>query len=181
MTDLLEIIKNRRSIRHYDPRELSDELLDQVVEAFRWAPSWANTQCWELIVVRDPVIRKKLQEAMPPKGNPATKAIVEASAVLAVCGKTSVAGYFKGEKTTKFGDWMLFDLGLATQNLCLMAHSLGLGTVIAGLFDHDKAAKAVNLPHGYELVTLIPIGYPEKIGGAPQRRESSAFVHQDTF
>ncbi|MDL2329524.1 nitroreductase family protein [Desulfosarcina sp. OttesenSCG-928-A07] len=181
MTDLLEIIKNRRSIRKYESREISDALLDQVIEAFQWAPSWANTQCWELIVVRDPEIRKNLQEALPPKGNPGSKAIVEASAVLAICGKKSVSGYFKGEKTTKFGDWMLYDLGLATQNLCLMAHSLGLGTVIVGLFDHDKAAKAVNLPDGYELAVLVPIGYPAKSGGAPQRRETNDFVHQDTF
>jgi nitroreductase len=55
---------------------------------------------------------------------------------------------------------MMYDLGLATQNLCLMAHSLGLGTVIVGLFDHDRAKAVVNVPDGYELVTMIPLGYP---------------------
>lgn len=180
MENLMEVIKGRRSIRNYLDKEVPQEVLDQVLEAVRWAPSWANTQCWEVVVVRDPQIKQKLQETMS-KGNPATRAIVEAPLVLVVCGKLQSAGYYKGEVTTKFGDWFLFDLGLATQNLCLAAHSLGLGTVIAGLFDHDKAGEAVKLPSGYDVVALIPMGYPSKGTGAPKRREVTEFTHYDHF
>ena len=91
------------------------------------------------------------------------------------------SGYYKDQVTTKFGDWFMFDLGLATQNLCLAAHDLGLGTVIVGLFDHDKAAEALGLPQGYELVALIPLGYPAKVSSAPKRREISAFVHTEKY
>ena len=62
-----------------------------------------------------------------------------------------------------------------------MAHSLGLGTVIVGVFNHDKAREVLRLPQGYELVTLVPMGYPAKIGSAPKRREVSDFVHYDTW
>ena len=76
---------------------------------------------------------------------------------------------------------MMFDLGIATQSLCLAAHGLGLGTVIVGLFDHDKAAEAVGLPEGYELVAMTPLGYPGKTPPPPKRREIDDFIHQDKF
>jgi nitroreductase len=101
--------------------------------------------------------------------------------VVAVCGKTQSSGYYKGEVTTKFGDWLLFDLGLATQNLCLAAHTLGLGSVVVGLFNHDAAKTILSVPEGYELVALIPLGHPAKISGPPKRREPAEFVHSNRF
>lgn len=101
--------------------------------------------------------------------------------LLALCAKTVASGYYKGQAATKFGDWMMYDLGLATQNLCLMAHHLGPGTVIAGLFDHDQARVAINVPDGYEMVTLIPLGFPAKTGNAPNRREINALTHDTYF
>ena len=181
MTDLMEIIKGRRSIRKYEDRDVPQEALGKILEAVRWAPSWTNCQCWEVVVIRDRAIKEQLQAAFPPKGNPAFKAIVQAPVLLAVCAKTQTSGYYKDLATTKFGDWMMYDLGLATQNLCLMAHSLGLGTVIAGLFDHQKARAVIQVPEGYELVTLIPLGYPAKVGSAPKRRELSEFTHDNQF
>lgn len=181
MTDLMEIIKSRRSIRKYEVRDVPGDLVDQVLEAIRWAPSWTNCQCWEVVVIRDPIIKEQLRASLPPKGNPAATAIVQAPVLLALCAKTGTSGYYKDRKTTKFGDWMMYDLGLATQNLCLMAHNLGLGTVIVGLFDHDRAKAVINVPDGYELVTLIPLGYPAKVGSTPKRRESDAFTHDDHF
>ena len=181
MDQFMDIIKGRRSVRKYDDKEVPDEILNQVLEAVRWAPSWANTQCWEIIVVKDPALRKKLQEALPPKGNPAFKSIVSAPVLLALCGKLKTSGYYKGQVTTKFGDWFMFDLGIAAQTLCLTASHLGLGTVIVGLFDHEKAAAALKTPEGFELVALIPMGYPVKISKAPRRKEVDEFVHVDRF
>ena len=181
MTDLMAIIQGRRSIRKYADRNVPEEMLNQILEAVRWAPSWTNCQCWEVVVIRDPAIKAQLQSTFPPRGNPAFKAIVQAPVLLAICAKSRVSGYYKDLATTKFGDWMMYDLGLATQNLCLMAHHLGLGTVIAGLFDHERARGMIDVPDGFELVTLIPLGYPAKVGGAPQRREVHDFVHNDRF
>lgn len=180
MGQLMEAIKERRSIRKYEDKEVPEALLKQVLEAVQWAPSWANTQCWEIIVVKDQETKRQLQETMG-KGNPSTKTIVDVPVILAVCGKLKSSGYYKDQVTTKFGDWLLFDLGLATQNLCLAAHDAGLGTVIVGLFDHDKAAQILAVPEGYELVALIPLGYPAKISSAPKRREIAEFTHIGTF
>lgn len=181
MTELKAIIEGRRSIRKYEDRPIPTELLDQIMEAVRWSPSWANTQCWEVVVVQDPQRQAALQATLPPKGNPAIKAIIQAPMVLALCARKKASGYYKGMASTPFGDWMMYDLGIATQNLCLTAHHLGLGTVIVGVFDHAKAAALLGVPDEYQLVTLIPLGYPAKVGSAPKRREAAEFVHYDQW
>lgn len=180
MTDLMEIIKERRSIRKYEEKDISEELVNRVLDAVRWTPSWINTQCWEVVVVKDKIIKERLRATIS-KGNPAAKSIVAAPVVLAVCGRLGKSGYYKDKVSTKFGDWYMFDLGLATQNLCLMANHLGLGTVIVGLFDHDRAKEILNVPAGYELVVLIPMGYPAKTPSAPKRREINEFAHYNIF
>jgi len=180
MTDLMEIIKDRRSVRKYQDKEISEESLNQILESVKWSPSWANTQCWEVIVIRDRKVKEKLQDILP-KSNPATKHFSEAPLILALCGKLASSGYYKDKATTKFGDWFMFDLGIAAQSICLTAYDLGIGTVIMGLFDHDKIGEELGVPEGYELVSLIPMGYPTQESGAPKRREISEFAHYDKF
>lgn len=180
MKSVIEVIKERRSIRKYDTREVPEDVVNNLLETLRWTPSWANTQCWEVIWVKDKELREKLMEASY-KGNPANKAIVDAPVLLALCAKLNTSGFYKGEVTTKFGDWFMFDLGLATQTLCLTAHSHGLGTVIIGLFGHDKAREILAVPEGHEVVALIPIGYPAQKPSAPKRKEVSELLHYNTF
>ena len=180
MADLMDVIKGRRSIRRYQEKDISEAVLDRVLEAARWAPSWANTQCWHFVVVRDADIKKKIQEAVSPR-NPSSKAIINAPVLLVVCGQLKRSGYYTDQYPTKFGDWFMYDLGLATQNLCLAAHDLGLGTVIVGLFDHDRVGEIVKLPEAHEVLVLIPVGYPDHEPSAPKRREVSEFSHTDTF
>jgi nitroreductase len=161
-------------------REVSDDLLNEVLEAVKWAPSWANTQCWEVIVIKDPGVKHALADVVSPK-NPATRAVASAPIVLSMCAKLKSAGYYKDTAVTKFGDWFMFDLGLATQNLCLAAQDLGLGTVIVGLFDHDRANRLLNLPEGYDCVVLVPLGYPSQTPRTPKRKDVTEFTYQNTF
>jgi nitroreductase len=180
MSELMRIIKGRRSIRRYQDKEISDDVLNQLLEAVRCAPSWANTQCWEIILVKDPASKEKLGEILG-QTNPARKAVIQAPVVLGICGKLKSSGYYKEKVTTKLGDWFMFDLGLATQNLCLAAHDLGLGTVIVGMFDHDRTKEVLNVGDDYEVVALVPLGYPAKDAPAPKRREISEFTHYEKF
>jgi len=180
MVELMQILKGRRSIRNFQNQAVPEEVLNLILEAVQWSPSWANTQCWEVVTVRDPETKRRLQETLS-QGNPATRAMVEAPAVLVLCGKKGISGFYKGQVTTKFGDWFMFDLGLATQSLCLAAWNLGLGTVVVGLFDHHRAAAVLGVPEGYELVAMLPLGYPAKQPAAPKRREISEFTHREKF
>ena len=180
MTDFMDIIKGRRSIRNYQAKEIPEEILNDILQAVRWSPSWANTQCWEAIIVRDQGLKEALAATLG-KANPAQKAMTAAPVVLALCGKVKSSGYYKGQAATKFGDWLMFDLGIVAQNICLTAYSKGLGTVIVGLFDNAKAVEILGVPEGYELLVFIPVGYPGKESPAPKRREISDFIHQDKF
>ncbi len=181
MMDVMEAIRERRSIRKYEDRNIPEDVLSHILESVRWSPSWANTQCWDIIVVTDNKVKEDLQGSLPPKGNPAFKAIVAAPVLLVICGKLNTSGFYKDIVTTKFGDWFMFDLGIAAQNICLAAQSYGLGTVIVGLFDHDKAKKVLNVPEDHELVAMIPMGYPAKKSSAPKRREVEEYTHDNKF
>ncbi len=180
MKEFMEMVKGRRSIRKFESREIEEEKIQTLLEAIRWSQSWANTQCWEVVMVTEEDQKKKLQEAVP-SNNPAYLAVLKAPIVFVMIAKLKEAGYYKGKVTTKFGDWFMFDMGIANQNLCLTAHCLGLGTVVVGLFDHDKVREALGVPEGYEVVTMVPIGYPAQSPKAPKRKEISEFLHREKF
>jgi nitroreductase len=180
MADFMDIVRQRRSIRWYTDEPVSEEALNTILEAGRWAQSWANTQCWEVIVLRDPAVKQAVQGAIP-EGNPSHRAVAAAPVLLAVCARMRRTGFYHGEACTKYGDWFMFDLGIFTQNIALAAHALGLGSVVLGLFDQDAAKQALDVPEGFEVVALIPLGHPAQTPAPPPRRELQEFVHYDKF
>ena len=181
--DFLNILAGRRSIRRYQEKEVPDELLDEVLEAVRWTPSGGNIQPWEVIVVRDPATKELLQETLGGY-NPARKAIVASPLLLVLCAREKIPDTYKKDKeiSTKYGDWwFLFHLGSAAQSLALAAHALGLGTVMVGFFDHDRVKEILEVPQGYEVVLMTPLGYPDKVPKAPPRRSVLEFTHSERF
>ncbi len=174
-------IRGRRSVRKFLARDVEDEKIKRVLEAARWAPSWANTQCWRFILVRDPERKRLLSETLPT-GNPARRSVAEAPVVLCVCGELGKSGYYRGDVVTDKGDWYMFDLGLSTQNILLEAYEQGLGSVVVGYFDSGKAEKILNVPNGFKLVCLIPMGYPERAPfRAPERKKLSELVFSEEW
>ncbi len=180
MSNFMEIIKERRSIRKFEDKDIAEADIKKILDLVSWSPSWANTQCWEIIVVKDSEIKEKLKSAIAPK-NPATEAVKAAPVVFALCAKLKSAGYYNGVVTTKFGDWFMHDIGIAAQTLVLSAHHLGLSSVIVGLFDHNAASLILEVPEGYELVSLIPVGYPDQSPKPPKRKDISQFTHYDKW
>ncbi len=192
--ELFEAIKNRRSIRRYKSDPVDDKKIEAILEAGRWAPSWANTQCWRFIVVRDPEIKAKLVDTLmkiklPDREvpNPGAMAMNTVPAVIVVCAEIGKSGGKSGpggggvEYVTDKGDWFMFDTALAVQNMVLAAHGLGLGTVIMGAFDAVQAEKALGVPKGYRVVVMFPVGVPDQEGKAPPRKELSEIVVKDKW
>ena len=189
--ELFEAIKTRRSIRKYTSDPIDDRKVEAILEAGRWAPSWANTQCWRFIVVRDPQVKAELAGVLLPFkltdkviDNPAINIINTAPVVIVVCAAMGQSGGPPGqpgggEFITDKGDWFMFDTALAVQNMVLAAHDMGLGTVIIGTFDAAKAEKALGVPEGYRVVTLFPVGVPAREGKAPPRKELSEIAMRD--
>jgi len=169
--DVMEAIMSRRSIRSYKSTPIPEEDLNAILEAARWAPSWANSQCWEVIVVTEKKIREQLCGAFDPAvRNPGAGAISNAPVVLVLVGKKERAGYYHGKPVTKYGDWFMFDVGLAMENITLSAHSRGLGTVVLGYFDHDAVARILQIPDDLFVVTMTPLGYPDIAPQPPGRK-----------
>lgn len=182
--ELQEAILKRRAVRRFTEDAVTDAELAQLFEAVRWSPSWSNSQVWEFVIARDKELIQQLTATYQmPKGlNPATKCSQAASALIVVCAKTGVSGCYEGKESTKHANWFMFDLGIATQTLCLKAHEMGLGTVVVGLMDHEACNKLIALPQGYESVAIIPIGRPAvEAKAGPARKAVADIVHLDTF
>ena len=176
--ETLEAIRTRRSVRKYKPIPVKDDELEVVLESARWAPSWANTQCWRFVVVRDADMRAKLAETTPTR---ASQAIREAPIAIVACAELGKSGYRKGEMVTEKGDWYMFDVALAMQNMVLAAHDIGLGTVHVGYFDHQRVAELLDLPEGIVVVEMTPLGYPDEEPLAPQRKEPSEIIFYERY
>jgi nitroreductase len=178
--DVITAITGRRSIRQYKGDPIEDGDLAEVLEAVRWAPSWANTQSWEIIIVKDPEAKRKLADTLPA-GNPACSSFNEAPVVIVACARRGKAGYFKGAAVTDKGDWYMFDVALAMQNLTLAAYARGLGTVLVGFFDANKVAHLLNIPEDVAVVAMTPLGYPDREAKPTPRKALHDFVSYDTF
>jgi len=178
--DTIETIKSRRSIRRYKPDMVDDNLLATVLDAARWAPSWANTQCWRFIVVKNPDTKAELAATLAP-GNPATKAILAAPIIIVACAELDKSGFEAGSPATVRGNWYMFDVALAMENLALAAHNFGLGTVHIGLFDIAKVESILKVPPGFVVVEMSPLGFRDTEGRAPPRKQLDEIVFKEKF
>jgi nitroreductase len=160
--DIFEAIKTRRSIRKYLDKPVEDEKLRSVLEAVRMSPSWANMQCWSLVVVKNKAMKEKISKLsyvesfFAPKGyksNPSMKALAEAPMVIVLCADPSQSGVIWGQ------NYYLTDAGIAAQTMMLAARGQGLGTVFVGVYDEDKLRSLLNIPSAIRIVGLFPLGY----------------------
>jgi nitroreductase len=179
--DTFEAIYSRRSVRQYKETPVADEVLAKVLEAARWAPSWANTQCTRYVIVRDTDTKTRLADCLS-RGNPATEAIKKAPIAIVACAELGKSGFYKGVAATDRGDWFMFDVGIAMQNLAIAARALGLGTVHVGLIPDSKRVDAIlGLPDGVVSVEMTPLGYPSDESKGPPRKEISEIVFYEKY
>jgi nitroreductase len=102
--DVISAIRTRRSIRRYKSTAVDAKTLELVLEAARWAPSWANSQCWRFIVVRDKHIRAELAQLLAgilPHGILEIPALIIAQAAAMSFGATVVTAVFKKERRNR--------------------------------------------------------------------------------
>lgn len=178
--DFYEVIKKRQSVRVYKSDPIPDNVLTRVLEAFRAAPSWANTQPWELVLVTESEIKKQLQQTLS-ENNPAISAIADAPVLVCAVGITGRSGCYKGKPMTDRGDWVMFDMGIAAEHLALAAAAEGLGTVHVGLFDFQKAGEILDLPENRTVIELIPLGYSDYTPREVPRKPLQDFVFKNKY
>jgi nitroreductase len=178
--DTMEAIRQRRSVRKYLEDPVPDELIFEILDAARIAPSWANTQVSRYIVIKDAATKKRLSDTLPMI-NPARAAILEAPVVICLLAKRGRSGFIKGEVATDKGDWFMFDAGIAMEHLVLAAWSLGLGTCHVALFDARKVEEILGIPEGFSIVEMTPVGYFREMPRPTPRTKLQDIVYIDRF
>ena len=163
--EVLDAIKNRRSVRKYLPKPIPEDALGRVIEAGRIAPSANNRQPWHFVIVKDHDIRKALS------GGKWAKFLQECPVVIVGCGDT---------KTSP--EWYAVDVTIALQNMVIQATAEGLGTCWIGSFFEDKVKEAVGMPDDYAPVAMLAVGYPEENPkGGRKTKKVEEVTSQDRF
>ncbi len=166
-------IVERTSVRRFTHEPVAPELQTAILYAAMSAPSGVNRQPWELIVVDDPELLRRLADGLPY-----AKMAAEAPMAVVVCGNRE--RFLDGDDATL---WVQ-DLGAASENLLLGAHALGLGGVWTALYPHEDrmatVADVLNLPENLVPFNLIPVGHPAS-HHAPMDKWHPDRIHRNAF
>jgi len=158
---ILEIIKNRRSIREFQKKEIPDEIIDKLIEALIWAPSAGNLQSRKFYFVFNQEMKKKLAEAALGQNF-----IVEAPLVIIGCTDDKITWRY-GERGKNL--YSICDVSASIQNMILLVHEQGLGTCWIGAFDEKEVIKILNLAENLRPIAIVPVGYPSEKPSVPAR------------
>lgn len=151
---VLKVIKERRSILNFKDEDLSKEEIDTVLEAGRWAPSFANLQPWRFLVIRDGNKREQLYEDVG-EVTFFRKGLLDAPAIIAIAVNQE-----------EDPDHYIEAGAVATQNMSLAAHSIGLSSYWIGIFDiaekrnsvEEKVKDTLELSDNFRVIALLPLG-----------------------
>jgi nitroreductase len=172
--DVMQAIRDRRSIRKYKDQPVERVKIEQVLEAARLAPSWKNMQCWRFLVLQAPAGKLALLDAFPDD-NPGKKALAMAPVVIVVCADPAESGVENGI------EYYIADTAIAFEHLCLAAQDLGLGTCWMGWYDEAVLKAALGIPAGFRVVGVTPLGYPDQEPKPRPRKELSEIIYFDQW
>ena len=167
-------IKGRRSIRKFQDKKVPREVIEEIVEMARFAPSWKNSQTARYIVIDNKeTIDRLATDDCVMNFSKNVNTLSGAPAVVLLTVVEGKAGFEPdGSFSTAKGDrWEMFDAGIAAQTFCLAAYEKGVGTVIMGIFDEKKIAEIVHIPEGEKIAAVIPMGYSAGPVKTPARKE----------
>ncbi len=167
--DTIEAIKTRRSIREFTDENVSDDIIGEILEAGRWAPSGLNNQAWRFIIVRNSDTKERLSE-LTHYG-----AIINNAPVLIVVFLDSDQMYDRIKDVQS--------AGACIQNMLLAIHSLGLGGVWMGeiLKKKEMVNKVLEAPESFELMAVVALGHPVEKNRVSERKELSQLVFREKF
>jgi nitroreductase len=144
---ILESILSRRSIRRYQKKEIPKEVLLQILETGRQAPSAANRQPIRFVIVNDPTILKNLCNTV------ITRFVKQAPVAIVGCANV---------KSLMTGKWAVVDTTIAMQNMVIGAWALGIGSCWIGACNEQKVKEMLNIPKDWKVVALVTLGYPSE-------------------
>lgn len=164
MKNAIEALKSRRSIRTYTQQAVPRNIMEEIVDCARLAPTAMNDQPWDFIVVTE----RELLQQLPPMLGHAEFIANAAFAVLVLAGETCYA---------------IEDCCAATENLLIAAEAHGIGSCwVAGNKQEygPVVAKAFGAPEHKQLVAIVSFGYPAEKSEV-QKRTLSEVIHWERF
>jgi len=179
---LIEAIANRRSIRAYTDEPVSQESLDQILEAARQAPSGNNTQPWHYIV-----IQSAEQRAAVAKVSHDQKWMNTAPLFIACVGDINcrIPEYDGPPLDENTSAWplkqMLRDMGIGIEHLVLEAENQGLGTCWVAWFTQDEIRPVLGVPDHAFVAAVVTVGHPTARPAARSRRPLEDIVHYERW
>jgi nitroreductase len=163
MMDVTTAIRTRRSVRKYLRKDIPENVLKELLEAARQAPSAANRQAWELIVVKDPELKAGVV------------ALCKNQKFIDECSVFLVALEDPQQK------WSRVDVSIMMDHITLAAHEKGLGTCWIGAFDKDKVGSFLHVPPNRSVAVCMTVGYPDEAPEARPRKSLEELVHIDRY
>jgi nitroreductase len=167
---LLDAIKKRYSVRKFLAKSIEVEKLDQLLEAARLAPSARNIQPWKFVVIQSEEQRQNLSAIC--KGQTFVSA---APVTIAICCTNLDYQMTCGQTAA------VIDGAIAAEQIVLQAVELGLGSCWIGAFFHDKLAELIDLPADWQVIGLLPMGYPDIAPKERKLKPREAVVAFDKF
>jgi len=168
--ELLDLIKRRRSVRRFAQRPIPDEMLNDILEAGRWAPSGANMQPRRFLVVTRKDLLRAIAE-LSHFGPIKSGHVAESVALIMLLGDS------KTISTT-----VALDCAIAGTNMTLVATASGIGSCWIGAFEEENIKRLLSVPERYDIVAMIAFGYPDgDLPKGPPRLELEDIVHYESF
>jgi len=166
--DVMEAIKGRRSIRQFADKPIEKEKLEKLLQAARWAPSGGNLQRWRFVVVTSPSQRELVRKFAPG-------IFAMPAAFIVICA----------DKEPDANPWKLAlylaDCSIASQNIMLAAHEMGIGTCVALSYAKSAISEILELPENVEPMLVVTLGYPAEAPEPPPRYELSKMAFEERY
>jgi nitroreductase len=164
MMSVFDCVRGRIETREFKPDNVPEAVLQRILEAGRWSPSQRNRQPWHFIVVQD---RERLQQlaAMAPSG----AYLAEAPLAIVVVTDGARAPLIDGTR--------------AISSMQLVAWEEGLGSCWIGGLERDGVKRLLGIPEAYELITVLPFGYPTDTAKRLRKRRKALehIAHRERF
>jgi nitroreductase len=159
--DILTIIKNRRSVRKFQSKQIPNNIINKLIEALIWAPSAGHLQSRKFYFIYNLEIKEKLVEAALGQSF-----IAQAPLVVVACTDDRIEQKY-GQRGKEL--YTICDTAMSVQNMLLVAYEQGLGSVVVGAFDKEQVSAILNIPSHLHPIMIIPVGYPAEKPTIPLR------------
>ncbi len=146
-----DVIERRRSVRSYQKTPVEKDIINEILESARLAPSWMNKQCWHFIVITEEEFIKEIG-----KTSIINRWLRQVPVIIIACADPQQSG--ENNKIPYFA----VDTAIAMEHIVLAATNKGLGTCWIGTFDENKIKSLLEIPPRIRIVALTPLGYPNE-------------------